>query len=201
MSRKTKLLLLSLVFLVGLAWFARDVLLESLGQYLTTAKSESDSNADYALIPASDYIRSGVNLETIEEAARLQRTGKVKQIAMTCPDMYGVSECGLAEKALRARGYSGTHLEWVRTVPLPDEIEANIAVRWLMARGAKSAFILLPNYKARRLGGVYRRLCAQSTLEVKVLKQSGEFDPRNWWRSRPGQKRFAEEVVRMMRLL
>ena len=86
---------------------------------------------------------------------RLLRTGRIERIVMSCPDLYGVSECELAETALRDRGYQGVRIEWLRTGRLPDEMEADKAIRWLRERGAKSAIILLPNYKARRLGGVY----------------------------------------------
>lgn len=67
--------------------------------------------------------------------------------------------------------------------------------------GAKSAIILLPNYKARRLGRVYRRLGTQSAIQVNVSSQNREFDSQRWWRSREGQKRFVEELVRLERLL
>jgi hypothetical protein len=142
-----------------------------------------------------------VDVETLEEAVRLLRTGTVKHIVMSCPDAYGVSECELAETALRDRGYLEARIEWLRTERLPDEMEADKAIRWLRERGARSAIILLPNYKVRRLGGVYRRLGAQSALDVNVSRQNGEFDPQRWWRSREGQKRFAEEFMRLARLL
>jgi hypothetical protein len=201
MSRRTKLYLSGLVLMVGIAWFGRDVWLEAFGRYLTETNGGSGSSADFAVVPAADYIRADVHLETLEEAMRLLRAGGIKRIVMSCPDWYGVSECGLAETALRERGYPEVPIEWLRTGRLPDEMEADKVIRWLTERGAKSAIILLPNYKARRLGGVYRRLGGQSAIEVTVSSQSREFDPQSWWRSREGEKRFAEEFVRMTRLL
>jgi hypothetical protein len=201
MSRGTKLCLSSLVLMVGIAWFGRDVWLEALGRYLTATSAELGSSADYAVVPASDDIRADVHVETLEEAVRLLRAGRVKHIVMSCPDWYGSSECELAETALRDRGYLGARIEWLRTERLPDEMEADKTIRWLRERGTKSAIILLPNYKARRLGGAYRRLGVQSGIEVSVSAQNGDFDPQRWWRSREEQKRFAEELVRLTRLL
>lgn len=187
--------------MVGIAWFGRDVWLEALGRYLTATSAELGSSADYAVVPASDDIRADVHVETLEEAVRLLRAGRVKHIVMSCPDSYGSSECELAETALRDRGYLGARIEWLRTERLPDEMEADKTIRWLRERGTKSAIILLPNYKARRLGGAYRRLGVQSGIEVSVSAQNGDFDPQRWWRSREEQKRFAEELVRLTRLL
>jgi hypothetical protein len=140
-------------------------------------------------------------METLKEALRLLRTGRVKRIVMSCPDFYGVSECELAATALRGGGYPGDRIEWLRTERLPDEMEADKTIRWLTERGAKSAIILLPNYKTRRLGRVYHRLGTQSDIKVTLSSQNREFDPQRWWRSREGQKRFAEEVARLTRLL
>lgn len=129
------------------------------------------------------------------------RSGGVKRVVMSCPDSYGVSECEFAETALRNRGYLGVRIEWLRTERIPDEMEAGKAIQYLRERGAKSAIILLPNYKTRRLGRVYRRLGAQSGIRVNVWSQEREFNPQRWWRSREGQKRFAEEFLRLTRLL
>ena len=184
MSRRTKLCLSGLVLIVGIAWFSRTVWLETFGRYLTATSGKPGLSADFAVIPAADYIRADVDVETLEEAVRMLRTGRVKNIVMSCPDWYGISECELAETALQDRGYLGTRIEWLRTKRLPDELEADKAIRWLRERGAKSAIILLPNYKARRLGGVYHRLGGQSAIEVTVSSQSQEFDPQRWWKSR-----------------
>jgi hypothetical protein len=200
MSRRTQLCLSSLVLMAGIAWFGRDVWLETLGRYLTATNGESSSTADFAVIPAADYVRADVHMETLEEAMRLLRVGKVKHIVMSCPDVYGVSGCELAEAALRRGGYPGVRIEWLRTEGLPDEMEADKILRWLTEHAAKSAIILLPNYKARRLGGVYVQVGAQSGFEVHVLRQAREFDPQRWWKSREGQKRFAEEFLRLARL-
>ena len=139
-------------------------------------------------------------METLEEAVRLQRGGSVKRIVMSCPDYYGVSECEIAETAVSKRGHLGSRIDSLRTEPIPDEIEADKTIRWLAGRGAKSAIILLPNYKTRRLGRVYRRLGDQSAIQVNVSGQDREFNPQRWWRSREGQKRFAEEFLRLTRL-
>jgi hypothetical protein len=96
--------------MVGVAWFGRDVWLGAVGRYLTVTNGGASSSADFAVVPAADYIRPDVGMETLEEAARLQRGGSVKRIVMSCPD-YGVSECELAETALRNRGYLGARIE------------------------------------------------------------------------------------------
>jgi hypothetical protein len=185
----------------GIAWFGRDIWLEALGRYLTAATGGYRSSADFAVVPTVDYIQADVHLETLEDALRLLRTGAIQHIVMTCPDLYGVSECELAETALRNRGFSGTHFEWLRTGRLPDEVEADKTIRWLKEHGARSAIIFLPSYKVRRLGGVYYRLGSQSAIEVNVSGENREFDPHKWWQSREARKRFAEELLRMTRLL
>jgi hypothetical protein len=200
MSLGTKLCFSSLA-LLGTAWFGRNIWLEALGQYLTATDVESSSNADYAVVPAADYVRADVDKETLKEAVRLLHTGSVKHIVMSCPDAYGVSECELAEAELRDGGYPRVRLEWLRTTNLPDESEADLVLRWLTERDAKSVIVVLPNYKARRLGAAYVRRGAQSGIQVTLACQSREFDPERWWKSREGQKRFAEEFVRLARLL
>src|ERR1035437_6177699 len=200
MSRGMKACLSGLV-IVSIAWFGRDVWLGAVGRYLTATSGEASLSADFAVVPAADYIRADVGMETLEEAVRLQRGGSVKRIVMSCMDSYGVSECELAETALRNRGYLGSRIEWLRTEPMPDEMEAVKTIQYLRERGAKSAIILLPNYKVRRLGRVYRRLGSQSEIGVTVSSQNREFNPQRWWKSREGQKRFAEEFLRLTRLL
>jgi len=200
MSRGMKACLSGLV-IVSITWFGRDVWLGAVGRYLTSTGGGATSSADFAVVPPADYIRPDVGMETLEEAVRLQRGGSVKRIVMSCREFYGVSECELAETALRSRGYLGARIEWLRTEPLPDEMEAVKTIQYLRERGAKSAIILLPNYKVRRLGRVYRRLGSQSEIEVTVSRQNREFDPQRWWRSREGQKRFVEGLVRLTRLL
>jgi hypothetical protein len=137
----------------------------------------------------------------LEDAARLLREGRVRRIVMSCADFYGVSECELAERALQARGCPGARIDWLRTERLPDEVEADKAIRHLRSSGTKSAIILLPNYKVRRLGGVYQRLGARFGIDVHVWGRGSGFDPERWWKSREGQKRFAEEFVRLVGLL
>ena len=201
MRSRFKLCLASLALIVCIAWFGRGVWLSFLGQHLVDTVGEPKSGADVVVVPAADYIRADVGIETLEEAVRLQRGGSVKRVVMSCPDSYGVSECEFAETALRNRGYLGVRIEWLRTERIPDEMEAGKAIQYLRERGAKSAIILLPNYKTRRLGRVYRRLGAQSGIRVNVWSQEREFNPQRWWRSREGQKRFAEEFLRLTRLL
>jgi hypothetical protein len=196
-----KLCISGLVLMVGIAWFGRDVWLEALGRSLTASRGEPSSNVDFAVVPAADYIRPDVGMETLEEAVRLQLGSSVKRIVMSCPDFYGASECELAETALRNRGYLGARVEWLRTEPMPDEMEAVKTIQYLRERGAKSAIVLLPNYKVWRLGGAYRRLGAQFGIRVNVRSQDREFNPQRWWKSREGQKRFAEEFLRLTRLL
>src|ERR1035437_11194718 len=122
MSRGMKACLSGLV-IVSITWFGRDVWLGAVGRYLTSTGGGASSSADFAVVPAADYIRPDVGMETLEEAVRLQRGGSVKRIVMSCPDYYGVSECEIAETALRKRGYLGSRLEWLRTNPRPEEME------------------------------------------------------------------------------
>ncbi len=138
MSRGMKAGLAGLV-LVGITWISREAWCAALGRFFTDGNLESGSAADFAVVPAADYIRPDVSIQTLEEVVRLQRTGSVKGILMSCPDYYGISECELAETALRNRGYPGVRFDWLRTKPLPDDIEAGQTVRWLAERGAKSA--------------------------------------------------------------
>ena len=200
MSRGMKAGLAGLV-LVGITWISREAWCAALGRFFTDGNLESGSAADFAVVPAADYIRPDVSIQALEEVVRLQRTGSVKGILMSCPDYYGISECELAETALRNRGYPGVRFDWLRTKPLPDDIEAGQTVRWLAERGAKSAIVILPNYKVRRLGSIYRRPGTRSAIRVEVSGQDREFNPQSWWRSREGQKRFAEELVRITHLL
>lgn len=194
------LCLSALIMVIALAWFSRDAWLAALGRCLTTG-DEPRSSAEFAIIPAADYVRSDVGMETLETAVRLQREGRVTRIVMSCSDYYGVSECELAESALRNRGYLGAQFEWLRTEPLPDELEAGKTIQYLKERSAKSAIVLLPNYKVWRLGAVYRRLGLQSSIQVHVSARNQWFNPQQWWRSREGKKRFTEELLRLTRLV
>jgi hypothetical protein len=200
MSRGLKLCLAGLLLTFTVAWFGRESCFSAFGRYLTDAH-RGLSVADVVVVPAADSIRADLSIETLEEAAKLVRDGRVKHIVMSCAEVYGVSECELAEKWLRDRGYPGTQIDWLRTERLADEMEADKAMRYLRERGVKSAIVLLPSYKARRLGGAYRRLGAKSAIQVDVWGQNREFDPQTWWRSRGGQKRFSEEFLRLARLL
>jgi hypothetical protein len=140
-------------------------------------------------------------MDTLAEAARLLQKSRVRHILMTCTDAFGVSACDLAEKALRNRGYSATRIESLRTNGLPDEDEADLAIRYLKTNNIKSAIILLPNYKVRRLGRVYRRLGVQEGIEVAIWPQTRDFDPQRWWKLREAKKRVFEELLRLARVL
>jgi hypothetical protein len=200
MSRLLKLCLAGLLLTFGIAWLGSERWLSALGCYLA-AKNAGLSVADVVVVPAADYIRADLSVETLEEAARLVSQGRAQHIVMSCAEVYGVSECELAEQWLRHRGYSSTQIDRLPTERLPDEVEADKTIGYLRKRGVTSAIILLPNYKARRLGRAYRRLGTQCAIEVNVVGQNREFDPQRWWRSREGQKRFAEEFLRWARLL
>jgi hypothetical protein len=201
MSRLTKLFLCSLALMVATSWFGRDVWLGAMGRYLTATPGAAVSSADFAVIPAADYIRADVDMDTLKQTMLLLQTGRVKRIVMSCPDFYGISECDLAEAALRRGGFPGDRIERLRTDRLPDEVEAGTVIRWLANHGARSAIVFLPNYKARRLGHAYRRFGSQSGVEVTTSSQSREFDPQRWWKSREGQKRLVEELARLTRLV
>lgn len=188
--------------MAGIAWLGRTIWLGALGLCLVTSRGEQPSStADFAVVPAADYIRADVSMDTLDVALRLQSAGSVRRILMTCPDSYGVSGCQLAETALRNRGRPTARIEWLRTRPIPDEMEAGKTIQYIRECGARSAIILLPNYKVRRLGGLYRQLGRESAIQVRVSGRSRDFSPREWWKSREGQKRFAEDFLRLTRLL
>jgi hypothetical protein len=200
MSREVKLYLAGLLLTCSIAWLGREAWLSALGRYLAETRGGLPV-ADVVVVPAADDIRADVSIETLQEAAGLVRAGRVQHFVMSCADVYGVSECELAQRSLQDRGYPGTKIDWLRTERLPDEMEAAKTIQELSERRFKSAIVLLPNYKARRLGGTYRRIATHFAIEVNVLGQTREFDPQRWWRSREGQKRFAEEFLRLARLL
>ena len=180
----------------AVAWLARGWWLAGLGGRLVRVDALAGMAADAVAVPAADYVRAGVPLETLEEALRLRGRGRM---LMSCPDWYGVSECALAESALKKRGYPGARLEWLRTARLPDEEEAEAVIGRLRQDGMGSAIILLPNYKTRRLGGLYKKLGQRAGVGVRVAAAPGaDFQPERWWQSREGQKRFAEEVLRWL---
>jgi hypothetical protein len=202
MSRRAKLgVAACLVLAIGCAWFGRNVWLVAFGRYLIGPSRDLRSNADVVVVPGADYIYPDVRVETLDEAARLLRDGRVNRIVMSCAEFYGVSGCELAEQALRDRGYPEVRIEWLRTERLPDDVEADKLISHLRESGTKSAIILLPNYKQRRLGSVYRRLGTRSAIDVDIWGRGGEYDPERWWRAREGQKRFAEELLRFAGLL
>lgn len=200
MSSRLKVCLASLVLIAGIAWFRREVWLAFLGQYLVGTNGAVPSGGDVVVVPAADYIQADVSAGTLERAAKLLHDGRVKHILMSCGEFYGVCECELAEKALRDRGYRDARIDSLSTPRIADEVEADLALRHLKDSGNKSAIILLPNYKAWRLGRVYRRIGAKDGIEIAVWPQTGVFDPERWWKSREGQKRFFAELLKVTHL-
>ncbi len=201
MRRRVTLVFAALILTVCLAGFGREFWLAALGRYIAGSSRELKASWEIVVVPAADYLRADVGRETLAEAERLVHEGRARQIVMSCADLYGVSECELAERVLHHSGRLRARIEWLRTERLPDEVEADLAIRHLKRNGTGSAIILLPNYKARRLGRVYRRLGGRSGIEVDVMCLHGEFDPERWWRSGEGQKRFAEELVKLAGVL
>jgi hypothetical protein len=201
MSRRAKFGFTCLMLAVGFAWFGRNVCLVALGRYLTCSSRDLRSTADVVVVPGADRTHLDVRMETLEEAARLLRDRRVNRIVMSCAEFYGVSGCELAERALGDRGYPGVRIEPLCTGRLPDEVEADKLIRRLRDNGNKSAIILLPNYKMRRLGAVYRRLSVRFGVDVDIWGRGGEFDPEGWWRAREGKKRLAEELLKFAGLL
>lgn len=188
------------LLLLGFAWFGRTLWLSGLGQYLVSPAEQTQTPADAVLVPAADYIRTDVFSNTLEDAAGLLRMGRAKHFVMTCADAYDVSECKLAERALADAGYQGVHIEPLNMSRVSDEVEADLAVRYLKTTGRRSAIVLLPNYKIRRLGRQYRRSGEESGIAIAIEGQNREFDPQRWWKSRQGQERVCEEFMRRFAL-
>lgn len=74
--------------------------------------------------------------------------------------------------------------------------EEAYAVRGLLReRQWKRVLVVTSNYHARRARFIWRRV-ADPGMEVRVLAaRDAEFDPRTWWRTRLGWKRFLSEWI------
>ena len=94
---------------------------------------------------------------------------------MSCPDYYGVSECELAVKVLQGTGARERERLVLNAAPAGRN-RSGQGIPMVGGAGAKSAIILLSDYKAKNGLVVYT---AQSPIEVSVSSQIPEFDPHN----------------------
>lgn len=157
---------------------------------------------DAILVPQADWVEAPGGMEQLEHAHALLRQGVGRVVFMTCPHWYGVSSCRLAEEASARRRSPGIKITPIPTERLADSREAELALAELSQRGIKSAVVVLPSYKSRRLGRIYREVGRRHGVEVNVACVEVQwFNPSNWWRRRESCKVFVCELLRWLRVL
>jgi hypothetical protein len=200
--RRLTVVLFVLAVLAAAVWLRRDLWLTFLGGSLIRTDAEPTSAAEVLVIPAADYITNDTSTASLRYAARLVVQGRAGSILMSCPDWYGVSVCELAQATLAQQGFSDIKIQPLHLGPLPDDLEADLLVSHLSKSRLKTAIIMLPNYKTRRLGAVYRKLARQHGIAVFVAASpSTDFNPNNWWLTRKSRRLFSYETTRWLGIL
>jgi hypothetical protein len=187
------------LLLLGCCYATRNAWLRSCGRALVAQDwNTSLKPADAVLVPTADWLRNDYGSEPLIEAAKLVESGLGASLWLTCPISYGVSECDIGKAFLTRAGFRASALQAVQTTtPLPATAEASLAAERLYSMGIKSVVVVVPDYQSRRLGRVYRRICAQRGIVARTLAVSTpQFNADNWWQARQSRKLFLTEIFR-----
>jgi hypothetical protein len=153
-------------------------------------------------VPTADWLRDDFVSERLIEAAKLVQSGLGASLWVTCPTLYGVSECEIGKAFLTQAGFRAPTLQAIQTTFQPETAEARLAAEQLSSRGIKSVVVVVPDYESRRLDGIYRRICAQRGIVARTLAVSTpQFNADNWWQARQSRKVFFDEMTRWTGIL
>ncbi len=181
---RTTLLLLAGVILLLAVFHA--TIFAALGQYLVEASPPQ--KADVAVVLAGD--EWGHRILT---AAQLVRDGYVPKVMVSGPDgVYGNHECDLAIPFAVRHGFPESYFIHAEHNARSTLDEAKALVPEIRRAGYKTVAIVTSNYHTRRAGRIFRTLAPDLTI-VMVAAPDEHYDPRDWWRSREGQKTFLTE--------
>lgn len=200
--RRLVVVLFVLAVLAAAVGLGRDVWLTFLGASLIQTDGAPTSAAQVLVIPAADYIINDTSTPSLRHAANLVAQGTARSILMSCPDWYGVSVCELAQATLAQQGFPDIKIQPLHLDLLPDDLEAGLILSHLSKSRLKTAILMLPNYKTRRLGALYKKLARQHGITVfVVVSPSTDFNPNNWWLTRKSRKLFYYETTRWLGIL
>jgi hypothetical protein len=188
----------AVLLLLCCSYVTRNSWLGSCGRALVTQnRSISLNPADAVLVPTADWLRDDFGSERLIEAAKLVESGLGASLWVTCPTSYGVTECEVGKAFLTQAGFPASTLHAVQTTLQPETSEARLAAEQLHVMGIKSVVVVVPDYKSRRLGRIYRRICVQQGIVARTLAVSTpQFNADNWWHARQSRKLFLTEIIR-----
>jgi uncharacterized SAM-binding protein YcdF (DUF218 family) len=177
----------AVVFLLLLiAFFLRDPILRTFGEYLV--RSEPPARADLILVLAGDGFG-----RRILTGAELAKEGYAPKILVSGPSgAYGNYECDLAIPFAVKAGYRESYFVHAEHDGRSTQSEAEILIPRIRAMGAHKVLLVTSNYHTRRAGYLFRR--AAPDLEFVVVSAPDEFfSPDDWWRHRDAEKIFLME--------
>lgn len=151
-------------------------------------KAGPPKKADIAVVLAGDE-----RGKRILEAAQLVREGYVPRVLVSGPSgFYGFHECDLAIPFAVKRGFPESYFEHAENDARGTLEEARMIAPELRKRAVKSYILVTSDFHTRRAGWMFRKEMPDMQVYV-VASPNAEWDLRNWWQNREGQKAILSE--------
>jgi uncharacterized SAM-binding protein YcdF (DUF218 family) len=183
-TRRRILLLILVLALVG--WFARDRMGAAMGRALV--ESSPPEKSDIIVVLAGDPTGN-----RILKAAELAREGYAPLVLVSGPgDEYGYHECDLAIPFAVKHGYPESTFAHSENDARSTRAEVAALAPDLRRRSVHKVLLVTSDYHTRRAGKLFRQ--AMPEMEVVVTAAPDKwFTPDGWWKNREGQKTFLNE--------
>ena len=161
----------------------------AMGRYLVEA--DAPVKAGIAVVLAGD----GYGRRIIKGGELVKKGFVPKVLVSGPPGNYGVNECDLAIPYVVKQGYPE---KWFIHFPVEaysTRDEAKAVVAELRKRKIKKFLLVTSDFHTRRAGSIFRQ--SAGDLEFRVVAAEDEFfRADNWWKTRQGQKVFAQEWMK-----
>lgn len=187
--RRLRAALVVLVVLGLLAYTQSEKILAAAGHYLVL--SETPRKVDVVFVLAGDF-----QGRRVMKACQLIAEGYASKAWVSGPDgVYGLKEADLAVSFATQRGCPADRLEPFYSKANSTRDEALLFAAKARQSGFKTYLLVTSDFHTRRAARLFRRE-APDLEGVIVAASDANFDPDNWWRSRPSQKTFAFEWIK-----
>ncbi|PWU01295.1 MAG: hypothetical protein C5B51_23225 [Terriglobia bacterium] len=138
-------------------------------------RNDAPQRADLIVVLGGDFYGSRV-----VTAAELARRGYAPYALISGPPYQGIPESDLAIEFLAKRGFERRLFAGYPNTARSTIEEADVLLKEIRRRGARSFLLVTSNYHSRRAGLVFRLLCPACRFRV-IAAPKAEYQPESWW--------------------
>lgn len=185
-----KLVVLALVCVFAVAFFARTVWFRWMGEMLV--ETQPPFQADMISVIGGDWFGN-----RILKAAQLVKQGYAPQILVSGSGyLYGQYECDAAVDFAVRHGYDAKYFVKLRYPALSTLDEARAVIPELRRRHVRKYMLVTSEFHTERAGRIFRSVGPELELHVLAAPDTLHWD--NWWLDREGRKTFLMEWTKSL---